>query len=147
MGALDLPTVGRSNLPCMNIGQASARSGVSAKMIRHYEEIGLLPQVSRSLSNYRSYGENEVHLLRFIKRGRELGFSMAEIRELLGLWRDKARSSASVKKIASAHVEALRRRIAEMQAMVETLEHLSRHCHGDARPDCPILEDLARARP
>lgn len=128
----------------MNIGQASAQSGVSAKMIRHYEEIGLLPRISRTLSNYRHYRENDVHVLRFVKRSRELGFSMAEIKQLLGLWQNKGRSSASVKRIAARHVEDLKRRIAEMTAMVDTLEHLSHHCHGDARPDCPILDDLAR---
>lgn len=128
----------------MNIGQASTQSGVSAKMIRHYEAVGLLPRVSRTLSNYRRYGDSEVHVLRFIKRSRDLGFSMAEIRQLLGLWQNKGRSSASVKKIAARHVEDLRRRIAEMKAMADTLEHLSRHCHGDARPDCPILDDLSR---
>ena len=128
----------------MNIGQASAQSGVSAKMIRHYEEIGLLPRVSRTLSNYRHYGEKEIHVLRFVRRARELGFSMAEIKQLLGLWQNKGRSSASVKRIAAAHVGDLKRRIAEMKSMVDTLEHLSQHCHGDARPDCPILDDLAR---
>jgi Cu(I)-responsive transcriptional regulator len=127
----------------MNIGQASASSGVSTKMIRHYEEIGLLPRISRTASNYRHYGDSEVHVLRFIKRSRELGFSMAEIKALLGLWQNKGRSSAAVKKIAAQHIEDLKRRIAEMKAMVDTLEHLSHHCHGDTRPECPILDDLA----
>ena len=130
----------------MNIGQASAQSGVSAKMIRHYEEIGLLRPLGRSAANYRRYGESEVHVLRFVKRARELGFSMAEIKDLLGLWRDKGRSNAAVRRIAARHVEDLKAKIAELQAMVKSLEHLTRNCHGDERPDCPILEDLAGAR-
>ncbi|HYD58241.1 MAG TPA: Cu(I)-responsive transcriptional regulator [Burkholderiales bacterium] len=127
----------------MNIGEAAAASGVSIKMIRHYEAIGLLAKVARTHSNYRVYSPNDVHELRFIRRSRDLGFSMEEIRELLGLWRNKGRSSAAVKKIAGKHVDDLRKKIAELESMVETLEHLTRHCHGDHRPDCPILEDLA----
>jgi MerR family copper efflux transcriptional regulator len=130
----------------MNIGQAAAAAGVSAKMIRHYEGIGLLPKAGRSLSNYRVYGENDVHLLRFIKRARTLGFSMAEIQELAGLWRNRSRSSAAVKKIAGRHIEELKRKVAELESMVGTLEHLAKHCHGDHRPDCPILDDLAGLR-
>jgi Cu(I)-responsive transcriptional regulator len=128
----------------MNIGQAAAASGVSAKMIRHYEQTGLTRQPKRTHSNYRTYSDTEVHVLRFIKRARTLGFSVAEIKELLALWQNKSRSSAAVKKIAGKHVEDLKRRLAELEAMVETLEHLTRHCHGDARPECPILDDLAR---
>jgi MerR family copper efflux transcriptional regulator len=128
----------------MNIGQAAAAAGVSAKMIRHYEAIGLLAKAGRTASNYRVYGPNEVHVLRFIRRARTLGFAMQDIRELLGLWRNKGRSSASVKKIAGRHAAELRQRIAEMQSMVDTIEHLSRHCHGDHRPECPILEDLGK---
>lgn len=130
----------------MNIGEAARSSGVSVKMVRHYEAIGLLPKAKRTFSNYRVYTEHEVHELRFIRRGRALGFSMEEIRELLGLWRNKSRSSAAVKKIAARHIAELRRKIAELQSMVDTLEHLAKHCHGDHRPECPILEDLSSTK-
>ncbi|NML16953.1 Cu(I)-responsive transcriptional regulator [Azohydromonas caseinilytica] len=126
----------------LNIGEAAARSGVSAKMVRHYESLGLLPKVRRTDSGYRQYGEAEVHTLRFIRRARDLGFSMAEISELLKLWQNRRRSSAAVKRIAQEHVADLERRIAEMTAMKETLEQLASSCHGDHRPDCPILDDL-----
>ena len=122
-----------------DIGRASKASGVSVKMIRHYEAIGLLPKVARTLANYRVYTSNDVHVLRFIRRARDLGFSMEEIKELLGLWRNKSRSSAAVKRIAA------KLKIAELQSMLQTLEHLTRHCHGDHRPECPILDDLASA--
>lgn len=128
----------------MNIGEAAKASGVSVKMVRHYESIGLLPKAARSFGNYRLYGDNEVHTLRFIKRARALGFSMEDIKELVGLWKNKSRSSAAVKKIAGKHVEALQQKIVELKSMSVTLEHLMRHCHGDHRPDCPILEDLAK---
>jgi len=128
-----------------NIGLASKASGVSVKMIRHYEAIGLLKKVARTQANYRLYGDADVHTLRFIKRARLLGFSIDDIRDLLSLWQNKSRPSASVKKVAAGHVEDLKRRIAEMQAMVSTLGHLMHNCHGDQRPDCPILEDLAKA--
>ena len=128
----------------MDIGQASKASGVSVKMIRHYETIGLLPKVARTFANYRLYRESEVHTLRFIRRARALGFSMEDIKDLLGLWQNKSRSSASVKKIAGKHVEELNRKIGELRAMVDTLEHLTKHCHGDHRPDCPILDDLSK---
>ncbi len=127
----------------MNIGEAARLSGVSAKMVRHYEGLGLLPSVSRSDSGYRQYGDTQVHTLRFIKRARELGFSMEEIAELLGLWQNRRRASASVRRIAQAHAEALARRIEAMQSMQRTLEHLVHCCRGDDRPDCPILDDLA----
>lgn len=127
-----------------NIGAASKASGVSAKMIRHYEDIGLLPKVARSFGNYRVYSANDIHVLRFIRRARDLGFSIEEIRELLGLWRNKSRPSAAVKKIAGKHIADLRVKIAELESMVQTLEHLTRNCHGDHRPDCPILDDLSR---
>jgi MerR family transcriptional regulator, copper efflux regulator len=127
----------------MNIGSAAKASGVSVKMIRHYEAIGLLPKVGRSFGNYRVYSPNEVHVLRFIRRGRALGFSTKEIKELLGLWRNRSRSSAAVKKIAGRHVGELKAKIGELNAMVRTLEHLAKHCHGDHRPECPILDDLA----
>ena len=130
-------------MEAMNIGQASAASGVSAKMIRHYEEIGLVPQPHRTASNYRTYSGTDVHVLRFVRRARTLGFSVTDIKELLALWQNKSRSSASVKKVAHAHIDELKRRIVQLQSMVEALEHLARHCHGDGRPECPILEDLA----
>ena len=128
----------------MDIGRAATESGVSVKMIRHYEAIGLLPPPARTLANYRVYGPNDVHRLRFIRRARTLGFSMDDIKELVGLWRNKSRSSAAVKKIAAKHIDELKRKIAELQSMAATLEHLTKHCHGDHRPECPILEDLAR---
>ncbi len=127
----------------MDIGRASKASGVSVKMIRHYEAIGLLPKVARTFANYRVYRESDVHTLRFIRRARQLGFSMDDIKELVGLWQNTSRSSASVKKLAGKHVDGLKRRIIELEAMVDTLEHLTRHCHGDQRPDCPILDDLS----
>jgi MerR family transcriptional regulator, copper efflux regulator len=126
-----------------NIGQAASRSGVSAKMVRHYESLGLLPAVHRTDAGYRQYGDNEVHTLRFIRRARLLGFSMLEIAELLKLWQNKRRASADVKRIAQAHVADLERRIAEMQAMRQTLTHLAHCCQGNSRPDCPILTELA----
>lgn len=129
----------------MDIGRASRASGVSVKMIRHYESIGLLGKVARTAANYRMYREADLHTLRFIRRARALGFSMADIRELVSLWHNHSRSSASVKKIAGKHVEELNRRRAELKSMVDTLEHLTKHCQGDQRPDCPILDDLARA--
>lgn len=127
----------------LNIGQAAAQSGVSAKMIRHYESLGLLPTVHRTDAGYRQYGEKQVHTLRFIRRARALGFSMAEIAELLKLWQNKRRASADVKRIALAHVADLERRIAEMEAMKLTLGHLAHCCQGNSRPDCPILTELA----
>lgn len=128
--------------PC-SIGEAARRSGVSARMVRHYEGLGLLPPVARSDSGYRLYHAADIHSLRFIKRSRELGFSMAEIAELVSLWHDRGRASASVKRIAQHHLAELEQRIAAMQAMRQTLAQLVQCCHGDQRPDCPILEDLA----
>lgn len=127
----------------MNIGQASDLSGVSAKMIRYYEQIGLVQAPKRTGSNYRVYSDEQVHVLRFIKRCRTLGFSVDETSILLSLWRDKSRASAEVKSIAISHIEALETKIAELQGMVKTLSHLTQCCHGDNRPDCPILDDLA----
>ena len=127
----------------MNIGAAAAASGVTAKMIRHYEAIGLLRPAQRRPNDYRDYGERDIHELRFIKRARRLGFSMDEIGALLMLWRDRARPSREVRRIAEAHVGDLEARIAEMQAMAKTLRQLVQKCHGDERPDCPILDDLA----
>ncbi len=126
-----------------NIGKAAARSGVSPKMIRHYESLDLLPTVHRTEAGYRQYGDREVHTLSFIRRARTLGFSMAEIAELLKLWQNKRRASADVKRIALAHVADLERRIAEMAAMKQTLTHLAHCCQGNSRPDCPILSELA----
>jgi|BarGraIncu00222A_1022003.scaffolds.fasta_scaffold52348_2 MerR family copper efflux transcriptional regulator len=130
-----------------NIGEAAARSGVSAKMVRHYESLGLLPRVARTDAGYRQYGANEVHTLRFIRRARDLGFGMAEIGELLKLWKNRRRSSGEVKRIALKHVDDLGRRMAEMAAMKRTLEALAACCHGDSRPDCPILDELGAAAP
>jgi Cu(I)-responsive transcriptional regulator len=130
----------------VDIGRAARESGVSVKMIRHYEAIGLLPGVARTSANYRLYTANDVHTLRFIRRARTLGFSTDDIRELLSLWHSKTRSSASVKKIARDRIEELRSKIVELQAMVRTLEHLVHNCHGDHRPECPILDDLAGTR-
>ncbi|HMN21933.1 MAG TPA: Cu(I)-responsive transcriptional regulator [Ottowia sp.] len=127
----------------VNIGQAARASGVSAKMVRHYEALGLLGAVARSDSGYRQYTAADVHTLRFIKRARELGFSMAEIAELVSLWHDRARASADVKRIAQQHLGELEERIAALMDMQRTLRNLLHHCHGDARPECPILDDLA----
>jgi MerR family transcriptional regulator, copper efflux regulator len=125
-----------------NIGEAARRSAVSAKMVRHYESLGLLPSVDRTESGYRQYTDKEVHTLRFIKRSRDLGFSMAEIADLLKLWQNRRRSSADVRRIASKHVTELNQRMAEMEAMRRTLQHLIHCCQGDHRPDCPILDEL-----
>ena len=127
----------------MNIGQAARASGVSAKMIRYYDEIGLVRPSARTEANYREYDEREVNELRFIRRARALGFSVPEITQLLSLWRDRQRPSREVKAIADKHLAELDARIAEMQAMAGTLRELSRCCAGDDRPDCPILADLA----
>lgn len=126
----------------MNIGEAARASGVSAKMIRYYEQTGLIPPADRTAAGYRDYSETDVHMLRFIRRSRDLGFSVAEINDLLGLWRDRGRQSADVKRIALARIEDLRRKIDEMEQMAATLEHLASCCAGDNRPDCPILADL-----
>ena len=127
----------------VNIGAAARASGVSAKMVRHYESLGLLGDITRTDSGYRQYSAADVHTLRFIKRARDLGFSMAEIAELVSLWHDRRRASADVKRIAQTHVAELEKRIQAMQDMRRTLQNLLHHCHGDERPDCPILDDLA----
>lgn len=127
----------------VHIGSAAELSGISAKMVRHYEALGLLSRVSRTDSGYRQYSEADVHTLRFIKRARDLGFSMAEIGELVALWQNRRRASANVKRIAQKHVDELATRIAAMQAMQRALGQLLDHCHGDERPDCPILDDLS----
>lgn len=127
----------------MNIGDAAAASGISAKMIRYYEEIGLIPRADRTASNYRTYSMEAVHSLRFIRRARELGFSLEETATLLKLWADKSRTSAAVKSVATAHMAELERKIAGLQDMLATLKHLVDGCDGNERPDCPILNDLA----
>ncbi len=128
----------------MNIGQAAQASGVSAKMIRYYESIGLIPAAGRTASGYRVYTETEVQILRFIRRARDLGFSVEKITELLALWRDRSRHSADVKRIATDQIAELQAKIAGMQAMMDTLRHLADACCGDHRPDCPILADLGQ---
>ena len=125
------------------IGQAAERAGVSARMVRHYESLGLLAGVARTDSGYRQYTEADLHTLHFIRRSRDLGFSMEEIAELLALWQDKQRASSQVKQIAQRHIASLNERIAAMQAMQRSLQALVGCCHGDERPDCPILDDLA----
>lgn len=127
----------------MNIGEAAKASGISAKKIRYYESIGLIPEAGRSSSGYRVYGDAEIHTLRFIRRARGLGFSVKEVTQLLALWQDRERASADVKALALTHVEELRAKSAELEAMANTLLHLANHCKGNNRPDCPILEDLA----
>lgn len=130
----------------MNIGEASARSGVSAKMIRYYESIGLIGAASRTGAGYRTYGEPDLHRLRFIRRARDLGFSMEKIQALLGLWGDTHRNSSDVKSIALIHIDELRQQISNLQGMLATLEHLAENCHGDGKPDCPIMDDLSRGQ-
>lgn len=129
-----------------NIGEAAKASGVSAKMIRHYESIGLIGEAARTDSGYRVYRESDVQMLQFIHRGRGMGFSLAQIGELLKLWQDKQRASADVRKLAKEHIAELELKIAEMEAMKRALEKLARSCHGDGRPECPILDDLATLR-
>lgn len=126
----------------MNIGQAAKASGVNAKLIRYYEGIGLIREAERTASGYRAYTGSDVNMLRFIKRARTLGFSIERIQHLIGLWSDKGRASAEVKRVALDHVEELEAKIAEMQAMADALRELAAACHGDHRPDCPILRDL-----
>jgi Cu(I)-responsive transcriptional regulator len=125
----------------MTIGQAAGRSGVSAKMIRHYEAIGLI-EAERRANGYRSYGPQDVAVLRFIRHARDLAFPLEDIRRLLALWRDRSRASGEVKRLALAHVEALEQKAAALAAVAQSLRHLAQHCSGDDRPDCPILEEL-----
>jgi Cu(I)-responsive transcriptional regulator len=127
----------------VNIGEAAGASGVTAKMIRHYEAIGLF-STGRSANGYRVYDERDVAVLRFIRHARDLGFPLEDVRRLLALWHDRHRASAEVRKLALAHVEALEDKARSLDAMAASLRHLVANCHGDGRPDCPILEDLAR---
>jgi Cu(I)-responsive transcriptional regulator len=127
----------------MNIGEAASASGVSAKMVRHYEGVGLLPPVNRTASGYRQYSDKEVSTLRFIRHCRDLGFSLEQIGELLDLWKNRKRSSRQVKALAQAHIAELDEKLKELQEMRSTLEHLVHCCNGDDRPDCPIIESLA----
>ncbi len=129
----------------MNIGEAAQASGVSAKMIRYYEQVGLIPPASRTAKGYRVYADSDIHALRFVRRARDLGFSVTEINELLGLWQDRSRHSSDVKEIVMTHVDALREKIGGLQQMVATLEDLAMRCSGDDRPHCPILVDLEDA--
>ena len=128
----------------MNIGEAAKGSGVSAKMIRHYESVGLFAQTQRTESGYRQYTDKEVSTLRFIRQSRDLGFSIEQIRELLGLWQNRRRPSRQVKALAQAHIQELEEKLQELRAMKATLEHFVECCHGDERPDCPIIETLAQ---
>lgn len=134
-------------MTAMNIGQAAQASGVSAKMIRHYEEVGLLPAAKRTDAGYRQYGDTELHTLRFVRQARDLGFSIREIGELLSLWHNRKRPSRLVKALAEAHIQALEQKAQDLLAMKSTLEHLVHCCHGDDRPECPILDVLASDAP
>jgi MerR family copper efflux transcriptional regulator len=134
-------------MEAMNIGQAASASGVSAKMIRHYEQVGLVPAPKRTAAGYRQYADAEIHTLRFIRQARDLGFSIHEIGELLNLWRNRKRPSRLVKALAVAHIQALDQKVQELLAMKATLGHLVHCCHGDERPDCPILDVLASNAP
>ncbi|MDR6432488.1 Cu(I)-responsive transcriptional regulator [Brucella pseudogrignonensis] len=127
----------------MNIGQAATASGISAKMIRHYETIGLIEAADRTSSGYRVYTQRDVETLRFIRSSRDLGFSVDQIKALLALWRDRNRASSDVKKVALVHVEELEAKMKQLQNMADTLRHLAHNCHGDDRPDCPIIHELA----
>ena len=126
----------------MNIGELAEKSQVTAKAIRRYEELGLLPKASRSLTGYRQYSDKDVNVLVFVKRARALGFSLSDIKQLLGLWKNKNRTSSQVKKIALKHERELEQKLLEIQSMLKTIKHLVHHCHGDDRPDCPILDGL-----
>lgn len=127
----------------MNIGTVAGKTGLPAKTIRYYEDIGLIPAAARTASGYRSFSEEDLQTLRFVQRARSLGFSVKDVGNLLALWRDKERSSADVKALALEHVERIERKIAELRAMRDTLTVLAEHCHGNDRPNCPILDDLA----
>jgi Cu(I)-responsive transcriptional regulator len=126
----------------MNIGEVADKSQVNSKMIRRYEEMGIIPKAQRNMSGYRKYSENDVNILKFVKRARELGFSMKDIKQLVSLWRNRSRTSAQVKSIASRHIQELEKKLHEIETMLSTLNHLVEHCRGDHRPDCPILDEL-----
>ncbi|MEP3278794.1 MAG: Cu(I)-responsive transcriptional regulator [Stappiaceae bacterium] len=127
----------------MNIGQAASASNVSAKMIRYYESIGLIEAVVRTEAGYRVYQENDIHILKFVRRCRDLGFSIEQISKLIALWQDRDRASSEVKAMAVDHIKELRSKINELESMARTLEHLAENCQGDERPNCPIIRDLA----
>ena len=131
----------------MNIGAAAAQSGVPAKTIRYYESIGLIPRATRTGGNYRDYDDNDLQTLRFIQRARRLGFAVKDVSSLLTLWRDRRRASGDVKRLAKGHIAEIDQRMEELRAMRRTLLHLVDRCHGDDRPDCPILEELAGSQP
>lgn len=131
----------------MNIGEAADATGVSAKMIRYYEQTGLIRPVQRSGSGYRVYAANDIQTLRFVRRARDLGFTVRQIDDLLTLWRERSRASSDVKRIATDHIADLQKKMRELQEMVTTLEHLAHNCHGDGRPDCPILTSLGEDGP
>ncbi len=128
----------------MNIGTVAEKTGVPAKTIRYYEDIGLIPPAARGENGYRTYGQADVETLRFIQRSRRLGFSVKDVAGLVALWNDTERASSKVKALALSHIEEVEQRIAELESIRKTLLHLTRRCHGDDRPDCPILDDLAR---
>lgn len=130
----------------MNIGQAANASGISAKMIRYYESVGLIPSADRSTSGYRMYSHEDVHTLRFVRRARDLGFSVEQITALLALWQDRSRASRDVKKLALSHIEKLEAKRREIDEMVATLRHLAVHCQGNNRPDCPIIDELSAGK-
>ena len=139
---IQAPAHAPANWP-VHIGDAARLSGISPKMLRHYEGLGLLGDVDRSDSGYRMYQRKDVHTLQFIKRARDLGFSMTDMAELVSLWLNRRRSSAKVKQVAQRHLLSLQQRITQLQAMERSLQQLTQCCHGDDRPDCPILDDLA----
>lgn len=127
----------------MNIGEAAEASGINGKLIRYYESIGVIPKAERTEAGYRTYSQKDVHILSFVRRARGLGFSMKEIKKLVGLWRNKTRASAEVKALALHHVKQLDDKIAELESMSKTLKRLAKTCHGDSRPDCPILDEIS----
>lgn len=143
MATLELADARRAGF--LNIGEAADASGVSPKMIRHYESLGLLRPAQRTVAGYRIYGSDDVHGLRFIRRARDLGFAIKDVARLLALWQNRRRASADVRRVAQQHIRDLDQKIAELQGMKRTLEHLVHNCHGDSRPQCPILDDLAAA--
>lgn len=126
----------------MNIGEVSKRAELNSKAVRRYEALGIIPKAGRSSAGYRQYSQNDVHVLQFVKRARELGFSMKDIKQLVSLWRNKTRPSSQVKSIATKHATELEKKLSEIKAMLKTINELMKGCHGDDRPDCPILDGL-----